>query len=96
VPGVVIDGTTLLPPLTLSPPGDTKSYSVMPATSIKNGAIVLAAGRKLWPLLSPREEQAHIISNNRNAALWDSKGNILIPMCDCERTQKDPFIILIT
>ena len=72
VPGVVIDGTALFPPLTLSPPGNIKSYSVMPATSIQNGAIVLAAGRKLWPLLSPRVEKAYIISNNHNAAQQDS------------------------
>ena len=52
VPGVVIDGTTLLPPLTMSPPGNTKSYSVMPATSMQNGALVLAAGNKLWPLFA--------------------------------------------
>ena len=68
VPGVVIDGTTLLPPLTMSPPGNTKSYSVMPATSIQNGALVLAAGNKLWPLLSPREEKAYILSNTHNTA----------------------------
>ena len=28
----------------------------------------LAAGNKLWPLLSPREEKAYILSNNHNTA----------------------------
>ncbi len=53
-----------LPQLQLRPPGITKSYSVMPVTSIINGAITTRAENKLWVLLSPRESLAYEMTNS--------------------------------
>ena len=66
VPGVISDLTTRLAPLTLSPAGSTDSYSVMSCAAIQNGAVVMAAEGKLYPLMSPREEQAYRMSNYNN------------------------------
>ena len=53
-----------LPQLQLRPPGITKSYSVMPVTSIINGAIITRAENKYWVLLSPRESLAYEMTNS--------------------------------
>jgi hypothetical protein len=53
-----------LPQLQLRPPGITKSYSVMPVTSIINGAIITRTENKYWVLLSPRESLAYEMTNS--------------------------------
>jgi len=53
-----------LPQLQLRPPGITTSYSVMPVTSIINGAIITRAENKYWVLLSPRESLAYEMTNS--------------------------------
>jgi hypothetical protein len=49
--------------LTLSRPELTASYSVMPASAVVNGALIIQGGAKLWALQSPREQRAYIASN---------------------------------
>ena len=66
VPGVIIDHTTRLAPLTLSPAGSTDSYSVMSCAAIRNGAVLMAAEGKLYPVMPPCEEQAYRMSNCSN------------------------------
>ena len=66
VPGVIIDPITRLAPLTMSPPASTDSYSVLPSNAIQNGAVVLSAEGKLYPLMSPREDQTYRMSNYTN------------------------------
>ncbi len=49
-------------------PGITKSYSVMPITSIVNGALITRFENKFWVLLSPRETNAYELTTcNSNA-----------------------------
>jgi hypothetical protein len=66
VEGAVVDPVTRLVPLTLSRPELTASYSVMPASAIVNGALIIQGGAKLWALQSPREQRAYIASNYDN------------------------------
>jgi hypothetical protein len=49
--------------LVLRPPNVTGSYSIMPITSIVNGAIITCSEQKLWVLLSPRETFAYELTN---------------------------------
>ncbi len=64
VGGEPFDPISGLPQLQLRPPGITKSYSVMPVTSIINGAIITRAENKYWVLLSPRESLAYEMTNS--------------------------------
>ena len=66
VEGAVVDPVTRLVPLTLSRPELTASYSVMPASAVVNGALIIEGGAKLWALQSPREQRAYIASNYDN------------------------------
>jgi hypothetical protein len=50
--------------LELRPQNVTKSYSVMPISSIVNGALIITSENKLWVLLSPRESIAYEQTNS--------------------------------
>jgi hypothetical protein len=58
------DSVSGLAQIELRPPGVTKSYSVMPVTSIVNGALITRSENKLWVLLSPRETKAYEMTNS--------------------------------
>jgi hypothetical protein len=48
-----------------------KRYSVMPITSIVNGAVIIRSEDKLWVLLSPREARAYEQTNtSASTYLW--------------------------
>lgn len=59
-------GTALdLPSLKLAPENLTKSYSILPESTIVNGAVLIKCRGTYWAVQSPREEFAY----NRNN-LW--------------------------
>jgi hypothetical protein len=58
------DSVSGLVQLVLRPPKVTTSYSVMPITSIINGALITRSENKLWVLMSPRESKAYEQTNN--------------------------------
>jgi hypothetical protein len=58
------DSVSGLAQIELRPPGITKSYSVMPVSSIVNGAFIIRSENKLWVLLSPREMKAYEMTNS--------------------------------
>jgi hypothetical protein len=58
-----LDSVSGLVQLVLRPPNVTRSYSIMPITSIVNGAIITCSENKLWVLLSPRETFAYELTN---------------------------------
>lgn len=69
VEGVVLDPHARLAPLKMSPPGLTKSYSVLPVSAIMNGAQIVKANGKLLCSLSPREENSYKATNSCNGAM---------------------------
>ena len=71
VPGVVLDPASRMAPFTMSPEGAIASYSVMPATAILNGALIVPSPGRLWALMSPREEQQYIAHNYMNSSVQD-------------------------
>jgi hypothetical protein len=58
-----LDSVSGLVQLVLRPPNVTRSYSIMPITSIVNGAIITCSEKKLWVLLSQRETFAYELTN---------------------------------
>ena len=44
-----------LPKLTLANPDTPASYSIMPATAIVNGALVVESGAKHYAIMHPKE-----------------------------------------
>ena len=58
-----LDSVSGLVQLVLRPPNVTGSYSIMPITSIANGAIITCSENKLWVLLSPREAYSYELTN---------------------------------
>jgi hypothetical protein len=52
----------------MAPLWETKSFDILPASVILNGALVLPAAGKLWAIMSPREEQHYLSCNFQNAA----------------------------
>ncbi len=48
----------------LRPANELKSYSIMPLTSIVNGALIVESENKRWVLLSPREADAYAHTYN--------------------------------
>jgi hypothetical protein len=54
------DGCILdLPALNLAPDNNTKSYSILPAECIINGALLIKCRGTYWAVQSPREELAY-------------------------------------
>ena len=68
IPGVVLDPASQMAPFTMAPLWETKSFDILPASVILNGALVLPAAGKLWAIMSPREEQHYLSCNFQNAA----------------------------
>ena len=68
IPGVVLDPASQMAPFTMAPLWETKSFDILPASVILNGALVLPAAGKLRAIMSPREEQQYLSSNFQNAA----------------------------
>ena len=54
-----VDEIVRLPRLKLRPSGLRNSYSIMPAASIANGALLIAQGDFYWAVMSPREQAAY-------------------------------------
>ena len=50
-----VDPTVKLPKLTLANPDTPASYSIMPATAIVNGALVVQSGAKHYAIMHPKE-----------------------------------------
>jgi hypothetical protein len=66
-PGI-IDGTVLLPRLKLRPHDQPRSYySVLPASCIHNGALLVANGAHHYAIMSPRELKDHVSFNTAEA-----------------------------
>ena len=51
----IIDATVLQPRLKLRPHDQRRSYSILPATCIHNGALLIANGAHHYAIMSPRE-----------------------------------------
>jgi hypothetical protein len=59
-----LNTTVRLPRLKLLRPNMMpKSYSVLPATSIHNGALLIAADEFYWAVMSPREQEEYMRVN---------------------------------
>ena len=63
VPGTVLDPVVQLTPLTLAPEALTRSFSILPAHTILNGALIVPLHDQFWALLSPREEKQYVLGN---------------------------------
>ena len=63
----IIDGTVLLPRLKLRPHDQPGSYSVLPASCIHNGALLMASGGHHHAIMSPRELREYISFNTAEA-----------------------------
>ena len=57
--GDAVDATVLLPRLKLRPMEKTGSYSVLPASCIHNGALIIAGDNHHWAVMSPREQKEY-------------------------------------
>ena len=64
VPGTVVDPVVQLTPLSLAPEALTKSFSIMPAHAILNGALIIPTDDQYWAMLSPREEEQYLRTNS--------------------------------
>ena len=60
---VLIDPVVKLAKLKLAPVANTRSYSIMPTSSIVNGTLILRMNDHYWAMQSPRE-QAEYLQNN--------------------------------
>ena len=60
----IIDAAVLLPRLKLRPHDQPRSYSVMPASCIHNGALVMAHGAHYYAVMSPRELKEYVSFNS--------------------------------
>jgi hypothetical protein len=59
----IIDETVLLPKLKLRPHDKPRSYSVLPASCMHNGALLMARGAHHYAIMSPRELKEHVSFN---------------------------------
>ncbi len=59
----LIDAIVHLAKLKLSPANNTRSYGIMPAGSIRNGALILKTNDHYWALQSPREDAEYVNKN---------------------------------
>ena len=57
---VLIDPVVKLAKLKLAPLANTRSYGIMPASSIVNGTLILQMNEHLWALQSPREHAEYL------------------------------------
>jgi hypothetical protein len=57
--GNIVDPTALLPRLKLHPLEKTVSCSVLPASCIHNGALIIPGDNHHWAVMSPREQKEH-------------------------------------
>ena len=55
-----IDPIVHLAKLKLSPANNSRSYGIMPAASIRNGALILQRNDHYWALQSPREDAEYV------------------------------------
>ncbi len=55
-----IDPIVHLAKLKLSPANNSRSYGIMPAGSIRNGALILHRNDHYWALQSPREDAEYV------------------------------------
>ena len=60
----IIDDTVLLPRLKLRPHDQPRSYSVLPATCIHNGALMMENNAHHYAIMSPREPTDYICINS--------------------------------
>ena len=60
----IIDAAVLLPRLKLRPHDQPRSYSVMPASCIHNGALVMAQRAHHYAVMSPRELKEYVSFNS--------------------------------
>ena len=56
----LIDPIVHLAKLKLSPANNSRSYGIMPAASIWNGALILHRNDHYWALQSPREDLEYV------------------------------------
>ena len=56
----LIDPIVHLAKLKLSPANNSRSYGIMPAASIRNGALILHRNDHYWALQSPREDAEYV------------------------------------
>ena len=59
----IIDATVLLPRLKLRPHDQARSYSVLPASCVANGALLIANGQHHYAIMSPRELKEYVSFN---------------------------------
>ena len=59
------DSVSGLEQVVLRPANELKSYSLMPLTSIVNGALIVESEKKRWVLFSPREADAYKRTYNK-------------------------------
>jgi hypothetical protein len=71
-PGIV-DVTVLLPRLKLRSHDQPRSYSVLPASCIHNGALMIANGAHHYAIMSPRELKEYVSFNSAEALDCRSK-----------------------
>ena len=57
---VLIDPVVKLAKLKLAPLANTRSYGIMPASSIVNGTLILQMNEHFWALQSPREQAEYL------------------------------------
>jgi hypothetical protein len=63
----IIDVTVLLPRLKQRPNDQPRSYSVLPASCIHNGSLIIAHGAHHFAIMSPRELKEHVSFNSAEA-----------------------------
>jgi hypothetical protein len=56
----VIDPIAKLAKLKLSPIANSRSYGIMPISSIVNGALIIRMNDHYWALQSPREQAEYL------------------------------------
>ena len=63
----IIDDTVLRPRLKLRPHDQPRSYSVLPASCMHNGALLMASGARHYAIMSPRELKEYVSFNTAEA-----------------------------
>ena len=63
----IIDATVLLPRLKLRPHDQPRSYSVLPASRVHNGALLMASSTHHYATMSPRELKEYVSFNTAEA-----------------------------
>ena len=59
----VLNSTVRLPRLKLRPNTNPRSYSVLPASAIHNGALLITVDDFYWGVMSPREQEEYVRVN---------------------------------